>query len=313
MSNNNIAEITIIGSGSQANKIYDICKKIKQIKKINRYHYKQKKNFTNDFTKILFSKCVFIASPTYSHFDYLKKLKKFNGYIFLEKPGGSSLRELKYLKNTFINGKIFINYNFQFSNLYELLKKLIKNKKFGKLVKVDISATNGLIHKKNYKNWRFKKNFSIGIEEINTVHFLKLSESLFGKSIFIDKKKFISKKSLNTVTANYSIETNKKVVVNIFNSYNTVYSFHLIILFENAMLKYDGKKISIFYPRNVFDKYNRFISPPKINSKNIDFEKDWKESLNKSIIYFLNKVLKKHKLSKKDFENSIEIAEQVFK
>ena len=45
-------EISIIGSGSQANKIFEICKKITKIKKIIRYHYKPKENFTNDFSKI---------------------------------------------------------------------------------------------------------------------------------------------------------------------------------------------------------------------------------------------------------------------
>lgn len=305
-------EISIIGSGSQANKIFEICKKITKIKKIIRYHYKPKENFTNDFSKIFFSRCIFICSPTYTHYKYLKKLKKYNGYIFLEKPGVSSIKEIQYLQNIFDNRKIFINYNFQFSNLYKILNKKIKNKKFGKIIKVDICSTNGLIHKKNYNNWRFNKNLCSGIEEINTVHFLKLSQNLFGKSLYIDKKTFISNKSSNIVTANYSIKTNKKIIVNIFNSYNAPYSFYLIIFFENAILRYNGKKITIFYPRDVFDKNKRFKEPPKLYSEILDFEKDWKNSLNKSLLYFLNLVLKNKNTSKKDFADSLNVAKIVF-
>ena len=41
---------------------------------------------TNKISDLLSCDGILIASPNNTHFSYLKKLEKFNGYIFCEKP-----------------------------------------------------------------------------------------------------------------------------------------------------------------------------------------------------------------------------------
>ena len=313
MPNNKLIRIGIIGSGSQAKKIFEICIKQKKIKEILKYNYKEKFGYITSFKKIKSCDCIIIAAPTYTHHNYLKKLINYQGYIFLEKPGGSNSNQINYIFKNFNNKKLFINYNFQFSKLLKILNKLINTKKYGKTIKVDIGSCNGLAHKKEYNNWRFNKNLSKGIEELNIVHFLKISLSLFGKIKKIHKSLISSKKNKIITTANYNIETKNQIIIDIINSYDTPYDFYFNILLTNANIKYDGKKIYVHHPRDTFDTKNRFTKPPLKKIIEIDFENDWTNSLNISLNFFLEKVFKNKKFSKKEFTESINIAKIIFK
>ena len=79
--------VGIIGFGSQGKRIFSILKKLKfknlVIFKINKF-YKNKKLYTNNFSKIKKCDIVFVCSPNNTHFKYVKSLEK-NIYIFCEK------------------------------------------------------------------------------------------------------------------------------------------------------------------------------------------------------------------------------------
>lgn len=312
MSDNKLINVGIIGSGSQSEKIYKICKAKKFINKITRFHYKQKKNYINNFNELLTNECIILASPTYTFFEYLTKLQNYKGYIFLEKPGGSSLLQLDKIYKKFKNKNIYINYNFEFSTLVKQLNKIINYKRFGKIIKVDINSTNGLVHKKKYKNWRFVKKYCSGIEETNMVHFVKLSNKLFGKIDKILKTKIKSNKTHNVISSNYLIKTKKKIIVNIFTSYDTPYYFNLNVILQNAIIKYNGNTLTVNFPRDFFDNNNRFKTPPIVKKFSINFEEDWKLSLKKSVEFFLQKVKNKVKFRKKVFKESIDIGKIIF-
>ena len=64
--------------------------------------------------------------------------------------------------------------------------------------------------------------------------------------------------------------------------------------------------MSVYYPRDTFDKKNRFKSPPKIKNYSLPFEKVWSNSLNKSLSYFIEKVKKNENFSLNEFKNSID-------
>ncbi len=83
-------KIGIIGFRGQAARIRKILKKNNKVE-INKilYHKKLKiKNsiITQNFNDLLNLDAIIIASPTYTHLEYLKKLKNYKGYILIEKP-----------------------------------------------------------------------------------------------------------------------------------------------------------------------------------------------------------------------------------
>ena len=71
---------------------------------------------TNNLEDLLLCDGILISSPNDTHFSYLKKLEKFNGYIFCEKPPVVLRSELNSLRKFKIGKKrkICFNFNFRF-------------------------------------------------------------------------------------------------------------------------------------------------------------------------------------------------------
>ena len=300
-------KVGIIGIGVQAKKIIAFLKNDKA-NQIIQNHYKKKKNCTNRIEELFNAECIFIASPTFTHISYLTKISKYKGYIFLEKPGASKKKEINFLIKKLSNKKIYINYNFVFSNIYKILKNMISTKKYGKILKFQITQSNGVALKKNYFNWRFDKKKCNGIEEINTVHFIHLILCLFNKIKFLSKfTQSISQKNIDN--ADYNFISGNNCLINIFNSYTTpvINSFKLI--FVNALVDYDGKFLKISYPWNVTNKIGRLISPAVKHKIKLDFSSDWALSNSLSIKYFLNHVKKNRFFKKTDLFKSIKTLE----
>ncbi len=302
--------IGIIGRGNQAKRIVRILKK----KKINLiyYHYKKLKNYTNKLSDLNKCDCIFVLSPTFSHHDYLKKLNKYRGYIFLEKPGASNLKEVSFLKKILNKKKLYINYNYIFSDYFKKIKNSINKKFYGPLLKYEITQTNGVALKSNYNNWRFNRTKCIGIEEINTVHFIHMLLSLF-KKIKIIKKYIINISGKNNDNAYYSFLTENKSVIDIFNSYTSPVVNNFSLIFVNAIINYNGKSITICYPWRMTDKNGRLIEPKIRENIKLDFSLDWKKSTEKSVEYFINQVQKKTFFKKKDYSKYIETLNFVYK
>ena len=105
---------------------------------------------TQNFNDLLNLDAIIIASPTYTHLEYLKKLKNYKGYILIEKPVINSLSQYKVINNLYRNkkSKIIINYNFNYSKIFFTLKKILKQNKYGKPIKTFISQIMVLLSKK---------------------------------------------------------------------------------------------------------------------------------------------------------------------
>lgn len=298
--------IAIIGRKGHAKRIINILKKNKQIKQIGIYHPRTD-NFSSgnmtyfkNFNKLFFYEKVIISSPNHTHEKYLKRLINFKGEILCEKPAISkSKRNLilkKYIKKKRCN--LTINYNFLYSDFVKYLSIFLKKKKYGKKISLFITKSNSLsLDKKKYLgNWRANKKLTNGIAEIQTIHFVNMLLHLFGKLKLKNqiKLRFSNFKNTPTDTLNYSY-LNKDFFTNIFNSYATVHEIKFELFLSKAKLIYDGKKIKIFYPSNNTDKNGRFTYPFLENQKSLNFEKDWKNSLAKSINNFTTKKMSNNK------------------
>ena len=313
----NDIEIGFVGYGNQAKKIIKILNKFSKNYKFFIFQRKKKPLsktkiiFTNKLKDLNDCKIIFIVSSSQSHFKYLEYFKKFKNYIFCEKPPCTKVSELDKLlkyKNNY-KQKIFFNFNYLYSDGIIRLKKLIKSKKFGKLLYANIIMTNGIGFKKELKkNWRsIEKGIFNNIIGNLGIHHINLISDLFG-AVNVSKilKSSKSKYFKNIDTANIIIDNKKKEYVNIFLSYSSNFFQRIIFTFTNGTIEMDNNNLTYYYPRNVVNKKGIFIKPKKktviIKKKNLSM---WESSLNNAINFFLRTTQNKKKFNVLKFNNQI--------
>jgi len=149
----------IIGLGSMGNKYISIAKKL-NLNILGIYDKNQKKTFEalknnilkknvlfNNLNKLLTSKpdLAIIATTADSHYEMIKNCAKFNiKKIMVEKPLTNSLPKCKAIEELSKTKriKICVNHSYRFSNQYNFLKKILKLKKFGNIVSINLIGGN---------------------------------------------------------------------------------------------------------------------------------------------------------------------------
>ena len=147
-------KVCIIGDGIHSKRIQSILH-AKNIK-FAIYKPKNKKKYTRqNLYELKRFNSFFITSPDHTHFNYITNLYKL-GYIFCEKPPCTNKKQLSSLKKI-RSKKIYYNFNYRFSALYQTLKNR-KKYNLGKLIYGSIINGHALGLKKHYqKNFRSKK------------------------------------------------------------------------------------------------------------------------------------------------------------
>ncbi|MDC3175559.1 hypothetical protein OA845_03470, partial [Candidatus Pelagibacter sp.] len=243
------------------------------------------------------------------HNKYIKLFLEKKIYIFCEKPGGNSIRDLNFLNKIKISQKrsIYINYNFLFTQQAKLIKKMMNNKKaFGSLSYVELKVTNGISFKKEFhNNWRFKsKNIFDQISGNVGSHYINLLLWLF-KSL--DKKNILkSNINRNNDISHILLIAGKNIIVSMYFSYSNPLTNELNLFFSNAILRINDNKIKILKPRDYFNKNKNFIPPPVWSNVKFNATNEYLVSLEKSIKFFLMKVKYKKKIPIKYFNNALE-------
>lgn len=297
-------KIGIIGNGVHSKRIQKILKD----KKLSFFIYKPEKPKyfkEEDYIKLLKCNVIFILTPNNSHLKYIKEFYK-NRYIFCEKPPVNNKKELFELKRI-KSRKIYFNYNFRFTKLAELIQ-LRKKFNLGKLVYANIISAHALAQKKIYKfNWRSNRKYSpMGVFEIVSIHYIDMLNYLFDV-LKIDKPKLsnLSKVGNSYDTSHVELKLRDKSNVNIFTTYNSAYLRSIFFLFDNGIISQNKNLIEVRGPSLNLDK-NGFIKEPKLIKKyKIDDNKDYKESLKKSVTFFLKHAKNKKSFSKKSWNCSI--------
>lgn len=297
---NNLIEVGIIGSSGHAKRIIKILEKNRLIS--IKYIYTSKtikvinKRFTNNLKKLYSTKALFILAPTHLHKYYLKKFNNYNGHIFCEKPILSPNDSYNFIKN---KKNIFVNYNQRYSDLRKILLKLIQKKNFGNLVKISVDIRHGLAWKKQYKNsWRSKKTqHQLGVLETLGVHYLDLIIGIFGFPIKTKCIGSVFSKNGNALDTCFLNMYYKNFVSEFFFSYATSKNFEIKLIFTNADIVYDNKKISIFYPRDNFDKNKNFLKPKLYKNIKLSESKNYLESLKSSVENFIKFVKNRKDIS----------------
>jgi len=316
-----VINIGIIGYQNHAQHLITLIEKHPKTKLKYIFHPSKKiddERGINDLSILFSCDAIIIASPNNTHTDYINKLKKFQGYIFCEKPPSVSVREFNLLKKIKKKRreKIFFNFNYRFSELSKIIKKIYCSNEIGNILAIDIKSTHGLAFQKKYrKSWRSNgENNKHNILETLSIHFIDLFLLHFGKNekIFYSPK-LISKNGTSFDTNFILINFKKGPTISIFNSYATGYSNEMIIFGTKGIVEIKNNKKIILKPRDTFDKNGRFKRAPIYKKEKFSIEDDYNKSLENSVNFFLNSVIKKEKISNTYYANSLLTNELIYK
>jgi len=302
-----VIKLGIIGYGNHAQRLISLIETNKECKLKCIFHPNKKiddTRGTNDFSDLLECNVVIIASPNNTHYDYLKKLKSFSGYILCEKPPVVNLEELNKLKKIkdSISKRTFFNFNYRFSKLNEILTKYINSKEIGEIIYIEIIASQGLAFKQEYTDsWRADgTNNKFNLLDTVTIHYLDLINQHFG----ISKNQFYFPKLISNNGTSY--DTGHLLLeydgfnVSIINSYATPFIGELSIIGTNGYISIKNNILEIRTPRDTFDENNFFISPPIYLTKKFNMQDDYSLSLKNSFDFFIS-----HVLNEKEFDISL--------
>lgn len=297
--------IGIIGNGNHSKRIQKILKNKKKIFII--YKPKAPNYFDKkEFDKIKKCKTIFITSPNKTHYFYIKKLW-LNRYLFCEKPPVVKKNELIFLKSL-SHKKIYFNFNFRFSMIAKIIAN-IKNYNLGKLIYINKIVTHGLALKDDYKkNWRSNKmSNQYGIFEMVLIHYLDLINYFYKvKKIKNLKMINISQNGTSYDTCKLSFEIGKNLVADFYATYSSPLYKKFLILFTNGYIEQIENKIFIYGPAKNLDKNGLFKKPKIIKQYKLNQTKDYQNSLEESIHYFLDHSDNKKTFNKKMFIKSLE-------
>ena len=298
-----VKEIGIIGDGNHSKRIQKILKlKNKKFFVTNSKNIQQEKIID----RLYKSNAIFIISPNKTHFKYLKKFRNSN-YIFCEKPPVSSKKQLTEIKK-YNYKKIYFNFNKRFSVIAEKLEFIRKKFQLGQLIYANMISSKGLAIKSNYKdNWRSNiKLAKKGIFETVSIHDIDLINYYFKvKKIYKPDLENLSKIGNSFDTSLTRIKLEDESNINIFSTYYSSLMRKSIFFFKNGIIEFDTDKVTLRHPTKTFNKKKEFALPKIRFKKVINFEKDYMDSLKKSVHYFLNIVDKNKNFKKKDFDISI--------
>ena len=306
------SNVAIIGFGSIGKKHYKILRKSKKIDKIfiiseSLKKIKDKKtkifksnNELNNF-KIDF---VFICSPASKHLNDAIFFMKKKAQIFIEKPISSSLNKLK--KNIKILKKykkhIYVGYPFRFSKAAKKVKQIIKNKKLGTIVDVEVVCGSYL------PRWRKGKSYKKSVsshKKLGGGALLELSHEIdYILWIFGYPKKVVSYYGKNNLLNIKSEEFLRALLI-----YEN-FSISIKLSFNQRHLEERYCKIIGSNNNMVWDVINKNIKIYKNNKKTkfISFKKEDNNILSQEAEYVLKKFNKKSKFDNKTvIEDSLKI------
>jgi predicted dehydrogenase len=310
--------ISLIGAGEQAKLVEKILIKHKDIKinfiLVRKNKKKHNPKFTKSIENILSSDIIYICVPPKKNFNILKKLYKLNykNYILSEKPIVHNAREMVLalrFKNSF-KKKIFVNFNFQKSNIANLINTHLIKKKNGNLKFLSFQIGHGAAYKPGWKyGWRI--NSKLGPIEGMAIHFVQFMKHNFGK-YKIAYNSLSSNAHKNKIDTSDTLIKFKNKSAFLRFSYSEPLHIYFELIFNNAKIIYDGTYFKYYFGRENLNKFGRFVEPKLINKYKINFYKDWKYSISKNLSDIIRKINNNKKNTLKQINSDISILESFY-
>ncbi len=130
---------------------------------------------------------VVIASPTYTHFHYLRALEKrgYPGPLLVEKPIVGSLKQCESLLRTFPKSfllRVYVAHNWRFYPWVRRMYEILNSPAGRGAISADFQLTHDYGFKPGYlRSWRSQdKHHPVGPAETQGVHLIDLIHYLFG-------------------------------------------------------------------------------------------------------------------------------------
>ena len=304
--------VGVVGKNNHAARIISIIDKSENANCTKIFYPKETDSadprITKSFCDITLCDAIVIATPTSTHFEYLKKLTKYDGYILVEKPIVANKQETDILSNwpSSRKKKVKVNYNFLNSPVVKSIKSIMQENRIGNEVLLEIHSCHGLAYKQAYKeNWR-SNSTSYGVDGLVCVHFINAAIEFFGpiESSDIDNIN-VSNNGESADTVFINLKMFNAVRVHIWLSYASPYKFNISLYGDNGIYVYDGNSEILRSPRDTFDEFGRFTDPPVIYNNALTFRDNWDDSLNKSIDEFIEIAAASGEFDLDHFETSL--------
>jgi len=289
-------KIGFIGYRNHAKKLLDIVERTDNVEVSNIYHPTKNiddSRITNNLKDLYECDGIVIASPNNTHFEYLKEvIENSNCLIYCEKPPVTSSEGIEYLEKLTSEQKkrILFGFNLRFSEFNDFLKVYSKSEKLGKIIQINIITSQGLAFKEKYlRDWRADgKNNLHNIIENSSIHWIDLMIFNFGKTTNASYlPRLISNNGTSFDTNSVNLQFENGMVASIFTSYATPLVENIVIVGTNGFAIIKDGKIEISYPRDTFDENGLFTNPKNKEEIDFSFQTNGKNSLKKSVDYFL--------------------------
>ena len=276
-----------VGYGNFANKLYILFKRTNLVEGFLFFHPQKTIEgvfCTTKLEDLFVCDFIVIASPDWTHGQYLWKLQDYKGYIFCEKIPVIDRKDLSFLKNQ-NNPLVYFDFNYRKSCLYSLLQEYKD-----KILYISCRMGHGLAFKEEYKNnWRSNAYYTpLGVFQLSGIHFFDLLVFCFGSpSSYRMSARNISNYGDAIDNFNISLEFKNTIFADLFCSYTSPYQFSIDIVTTDELIEYNGRELIVKGPRETFDADGLYTSPPVIIREEMDLYPDsWSNSIN----YFLDVV-----------------------
>jgi predicted dehydrogenase len=248
---------------------------------------------TSDFKKVLAADAVVVASPTPTHAAYLRKLSRFAGHVFVEKPAAATAREVAELRRwpKARKSRLLVNYNMLRSPVYAHLKEVVASPELGRPIYLDVHVSYGPAFSPAFRDsWKTDRRRSLGAIESIGVHFINLALALFGPAAESGAAVVsAARRSPHSVDTGLARLTTKSgVLVNIFHSHAGPFYWRVLLMGTNGYWEYDGKEARLHSPRETFHADGSFAAPPLVWRKPLSFNDAARAGLEASVRGFLD-------------------------
>jgi len=223
---------------------------------------------TSNFEDLQTTDVIFIASPTSTHFEYLRKLSRFyNGYIFCEKPPCGSVNDLQELSSfdDKIKQRIFFNFCYRYSAFATTCKRIVSNNEFGVPISLTFRSSHGIAFKDFYKeNWR--NTSALPLDNILGnigVHYVDLTSYLLGGVNDISfSATSVAPNTKYQDSIQIQIKRKSGLPVSVFLSYACPHDEFAQLIFSDGIVEFQNGVLTTRSPRDTFNTDGFFTSPP---------------------------------------------------
>lgn len=203
---------------------------------------------TDSFQQLLkSSEAIVIASPTFTHIGYLKRLAEasYPGIVLVEKPVVATLLEctqlLDHFPRSFLN-RVYVAQNWRFYPWVRKMRRLIEpSVQQKKVISADFQLTHDFGYKPGYRrSWRSeRKTHPIGPAETQGIHLVDLIHYFFGPVDWIvGQVTNIARAGSAPDTASLFLMTKSGVACSIHTSYAAPVAYAVQVVTSQRILSY---------------------------------------------------------------------------